>query len=79
MLSTKKKYELYRSKPPRYFDKLFEREDPDAFAKLKSKRKNLGIAAAKNAAKLTDEDYLDRLKRQADMTRERQKKYVRSL
>lgn len=74
-----KQYQLFNSKPPRYFDKLFEREDPGAFALVKAKRKQLGIAAAANAAKLTDEDYLDRLKRQADMTRERQKKYVRDL
>ena len=74
-----KNYTLFRSKPPRYFDKLFERQDPDIFARVKAKRKKLGIAAAVNASKLTDENYIDRLKRQADITKERQMKYVRGL
>lgn len=79
LVKYQKNYELYKSKPPRYFDKLFEREDSKGFELVKGNRKKLAIAAAANAAKLTDEVYLDRLNRQADMTCERMKKHVRSL
>lgn len=42
-----KKYDLFLSKPPRYFDRLYDREDHKGYLRLKRKRASLGIAGRK--------------------------------
>lgn len=74
-----KKYELFKSKPPRYFDRLFDREDHEGFLKLSRKRKLAGIAARSLKRSLTSEDDLSRMQREERMLQERMKKYVRDL
>lgn len=75
-----KKFELFSSKPPRYFDKLFDAEDPDGFAKVKAQRKRSGIAARRLQKKLVSEPELDRLLREDQILQDKEKKFhVRSM
>ena len=74
-----KKYDVFRSKPPRYFDKLFERDDEVSYRKLRNRRTVAGRLARKQRYKLCSEPELARLKRENDMLEGRLKKYVRCL
>lgn len=47
LVKYQKKFDLFKAKPPRYFDKLFDREDPERFAEVKERRRIAGLAAAK--------------------------------
>lgn len=80
LVKYQKKYELFQTKPPRYFDKLFDAEDPDAFAEVKEKRKQTGIAARKAKRNLFSESEFDRQKREEMMNKLKEERYyVRGL
>lgn len=74
-----KKYDLFKSKPPRYFDKLFERSDPSGYARLKYKRAKAGIAGRKLKLKMCSEGEAARMLREAGIAERKLKKYVRCL
>lgn len=74
-----KKYELFKSKPPRYFDKLFDREDPDAYRCLVARRKRSGIASRNLKASIVSEEFRSRLEREAGMLERKLKRFSRSL
>lgn len=70
-----KAYELFASKPPRYFDRLFERDDPDAFSLLKRRRKLAGINAGKLKTTLYSESRQNRLEREASINLANSRRY----
>ena len=75
-----KKYQLFKSRPPRYYDKLFERDSPDEFADLKRRRLKGSIAAKKIKSSLVSETDLSRQSREAFILSCKEKKhYVRGL
>lgn len=75
LVKYQKKFELFQSKPPRYFDKLFDREDPEGFAEVKERRKLVGIEARKNRLALCSESEQDRLNREARIMKAKEEKY----
>lgn len=74
-----KKYELFKAKPPRYFDRLFDREDHEAYQKLCFKRKRAGIASRKLKGSITLESYISRLEREGGILERKLRRYVRPL
>lgn len=70
-----KKYELFKSRPPRYFDKLFDRDDPEGFAEVKERRRLSGIASKKAKAALYSESEYDRQIREAKINEDKEKRY----
>lgn len=75
-----KAFKLYCSKPPRYFDKLFDREDPKAFKQRKKLRKVAGIEAAKLKRKFYSESDIARADRECAILEMKEDKYhVRNL
>lgn len=75
-----KKFELHQSRPPRYFEKLFERDDPEGFKAFKARRKKNGIAGKKFRASRFSESERGRMLREDSILAAKEKKYyVRSL
>lgn len=72
-----KRYELFKSKPPRYFDRLFDRYFPDEFSDLKVKRSE--IAYYSNQLKKSQYSELEesRMKRENDILESKQKNFPR--
>lgn len=80
LVKYQKKYKLFKSRPLRYYDKLFERENPEDFADLKRRRLRGSIAAKKMKHLLVSESELSRLKHESDILNAKEKKYhVRGL
>ena len=80
LVKYQKKYDIFKSRPPRYFDKLFERDDPVGFSKLKAKRCKGGIAAQKVRYRLCSESEISRLKHEEEILQRKDKLYyVRGL
>lgn len=59
-----KNYELFKSRCPRYFDKLFDRDDSAAFAKVKANRLKKALASRTVKSTLYSETELSRLERE---------------
>lgn len=70
-----KAYDLYSSKPPRYFDKLFEARDPVAFTSLKKRRSVLSQGASNLKRLYFSESVLGRLKRENSIASMKETKY----
>lgn len=79
LVKYQKRYELYKSKPPRYFDKLFDREDPDQFKTVKERRVLKGFLAKQLRKKQYSESDEARLAREDQITKSKQQRYSRSL
>ena len=75
LVKYQKKFKLFMAKPPRYFDRLFDREDHSGYLKLKRKRSSLGIAGRKLKRTLFSEGYKDRLERDADIMKMKEERY----
>lgn len=73
-LMYQKEYKVFHSKPPRYFDKLFDLEDPDLMNSIREKRSEAAIAAydAKNLR--FSEDPFARQDREGDMSARKERK-----
>lgn len=54
--------EAIKAKPPKYFDSLYEAEDPEAYANIKEKRKEAAEVTRFWKLSHTDLDYLDLLR-----------------
>lgn len=80
LVKYQKKYDIYKSRPPRYFDKLFDRDDPEGFAELKAKRCKAGIAAQKVRYRLCSESEISRMRHEEEiLQRKVNRYYVRGL
>lgn len=74
-----KKFKLYTSKPPRYFDKLFDREDPEGFTLVKERRIQSGLASRNTRDLLFSESSEERLLREEKILQEKEARRVRRL
>lgn len=63
-----KEFKLFKSKPPRYFDKLYDIDYPDIMEAIKEDRARLGSINRGIVEFLTDEDYFARLDRESEMS-----------
>ena len=80
LVKYQKKYKLFKSRPPRYFDKLFESEDLKGYKALKERRKRAGIASKRFRATRFSESERSRMLREDQMLKSKMEKcYVRSL
>lgn len=79
LVKYQKAYDLHTSKPPRYFDKLFDREDPDGMAEIKERRRLSGVAARKAKLEKTGMTEYQLQQHHAKVLEDKEKKYVRSL
>lgn len=75
LVKYQKKYELFMSKPPKYFDKLFDREDPEAFEEVKRKRIESATAARKTKSTLFSESELARMQHEAKIMKDKEDRY----
>lgn len=73
------KFKVFRKRPPRYYDKLFDREEPKLSATVRRKRKEAGLRYRLAKSSLYNESEYDRLSREADLIESKVKKYVRGL
>lgn len=60
-------FKAFLSKPPRYFDKLYDLEYPEQFSLIKEKRSSLSSIASAASSELYSEDYLERISRESDL------------
>lgn len=80
LVKFQKKYDLFTAKPPRYFDKLFDRDDPEGFAQVKEVRRLSGIASRKAKLEKTGLSEFEMQQKEAAINEAKEKKYyVRGL
>lgn len=76
LVKYQKNFDLYKSKPPRYFDKLFDREDPAAFKRLVARRTDAALHSQRFKAQMYSEPFFERLRREGDILNAKVDKYV---
>lgn len=69
-----KDFQVFKSKPPRYFDKLFDLENHSEFELLRSERQKLANLSRGQLMSQVSEDYFDRLSRQDGIAERKEKK-----
>ena len=75
-----KKYDLFKAKPPRYFDKLYDHDFPESFDRLRFRRSMLAQHTDQLKRYLVSESIFSRLKREDAMVNDLyRRKNVRSL
>lgn len=79
LVKYQKRYQLFSSRPPRYFDKLFDREDPSEFYKVKKKRKLLAVEASKLKSSQYSSSDSERIRTECAILEAKEDKRVRSL
>ena len=70
-----KKFKLFTSRPPRYFDKLFDNEDPEGYSKVKERRKASSIVSRRFKSSQFSESDLERMARENELVLSKEKKY----
>lgn len=63
-----KNYEVFRMKPPKYYDSLFDEVDSDALQIIKDRRHEVAKISAENRMLSVSESYFARLDRENDMS-----------
>lgn len=79
LVKYQKRYDLFQAKPPRYFDKLFDAEDPKGFRRVAIARRDSGIRARRYKALFYSESEESRLERERQILEDKEKRYVRTL
>lgn len=72
-----KNYELFSSRCPRYFDKLFDRVDPKTFGKIKARRLKNALAARSSKFLLYSETEFSRLERENQILIDKTNRYYK--
>lgn len=70
-------YELFSSRCPRYFDKLFDRDDPVSFSKIKAKRLKNALAARSTKSLLYSESEFSRFERENKILIDKTNRYYK--
>lgn len=80
LVKYQKKFDLFKSRPPRYFDRLFDSEYPGEFGKIKARRLSSGIGNRKYRTQLFSESELHRLEREEQILKDKEvRRGLRSL
>lgn len=79
ILYYQKEFKLFKSKPPRYFDKLYDLEEPEIMEAIKDDRARLGSINRGVVESLISEDYFSRLDRESKMSSRSERKRGKTL